>query len=163
MADELLQARADVVVLHDDVEPAVSRLIEDGHLVGAITNGNFPFDRLALAAHFSFVVHAEQVGGPKPGPEPFAEAVRLTGGDPQRLGARRRRAAARHRRGAGVRDARGVAEPLRRGERAASTSRTPRSPRSTSYPESSPGFSGDSGTISTGQGAWRRTPPATLP
>ena len=90
MADELLQARADVVVLHDDVEPAVGRLIEDGHLVGAITNGNFPFDRLALAAHFSFVVHAEQVGGPKPGPEPFAEAVRLTGGDPQRLGARRR-------------------------------------------------------------------------
>ena len=90
MADELLQARADVVVLHDDVEPAVGRLIEDGHLVGAITNGNFPFDRLALAAHFSFVVHAEQAGGAKPGPEPFAEAVRLTGGDPQRLGARRR-------------------------------------------------------------------------
>ncbi|MFI5048266.1 MAG: HAD family hydrolase [Gaiellales bacterium] len=84
MADELLQARADVVVLHDDVEPAVGRLIEDGHLVGAITNGNFPFDRLALAAHFSFVVHAEQAGGAKPGPEPFAEAVRLTGGDPQR-------------------------------------------------------------------------------
>jgi FMN hydrolase / 5-amino-6-(5-phospho-D-ribitylamino)uracil phosphatase len=82
MADELLQARADVVVLHDDVEPAVHRLIEDGHLVGAITNGNFPFDRLALAAHFSFIVHAEHAGGPKPGPEPFAEAVRLTGGDP---------------------------------------------------------------------------------
>src|SRR5690349_7161925 len=82
MADELLQARAEVVVLHDDVEPCVRRLIGDGHLVGAITNGNFPFDRLALAAHFSFVVHAEEAGGAKPGPEPFAEAVRLTGGDP---------------------------------------------------------------------------------
>lgn len=81
MADELLQARAEVVVLHDDVEPAVRRLIADGHLVGAITNGNFPFDRLALATHFSFVVHAEDVAGPKPGPEPFAEAVRLIGGE----------------------------------------------------------------------------------
>jgi len=60
MADVLLQARAEVVVLHDDVEPAVRRLIDAGHLVGAITNGNFPFDRLALAAHFSFVVHAER-------------------------------------------------------------------------------------------------------
>jgi HAD superfamily hydrolase (TIGR01509 family) len=84
MADELLAARAAVVQLHPDVEPAVGRLLADGHLVGAITNGNFPFDRLALAAHFAFVVHAEQVGCLKPSPEPFARAVELVGGDPTR-------------------------------------------------------------------------------
>ena len=84
MADELLSARAQVVELHADVLPAVERLLADGHTVGAITNGNFPFVRLDLAAHFSFIVHAEDVGGPKPGPEPFARAVELSRGDPER-------------------------------------------------------------------------------
>ena len=62
LADELLQARADVVGVHSDVEPVVGELLERGHRVGAITNGNFPFQRLDLARRFSFVVHAEEVG-----------------------------------------------------------------------------------------------------
>jgi len=81
LADELLAARADVVGVHSDVEPVVDRLLERGHQVGAITNGNFPFERLDLARRFAFIVHAEQVGEAKPGPAPFARAVELVGHD----------------------------------------------------------------------------------
>lgn len=81
-AGELMAARLLAVEIHDDVLPAVERLRVDGRRVGVITNGNFPFAQLDLAALFEFVVHAEDVGGPKPGPEPFAEALRLGGGEP---------------------------------------------------------------------------------
>lgn len=84
MADELLQARAEVVVLHDDVEPAVRRLIDAGHLVGAITNGNFPFAELSVARRFAFIVHAEQIGEMKPAAAPFRHAIELCSGDPAR-------------------------------------------------------------------------------
>jgi HAD superfamily hydrolase (TIGR01549 family) len=84
MADRLLEARADRVGLHGDVVPAVEELLAQGHLVGAITNGNFPFHRLELAERFHFVVHAEQAGAEKPAPEPFALAVQLSGGHPDR-------------------------------------------------------------------------------
>ena len=84
MADVLLQARAEVVVLHDDVEPAVRRLIDAGHLVGAITNGNFPVERLEMARRFAFVVHAERVGELKPAAAPFMHARELAGGEPER-------------------------------------------------------------------------------
>jgi HAD superfamily hydrolase (TIGR01509 family) len=84
MADRLLEARAERVPVHGDVLPAIEALVERGYAVGAITNGNFPFHRLELSGHFGFVVHAEQVAGPKPGPEPFARAVELAGGRPDR-------------------------------------------------------------------------------
>ena len=79
LADELLRARADVVGVHSDVEPVVDELLRRGHLVGAITNGNFPFHRLELARRFSFVVHAEELGEMKPAAAPFARAVELVG------------------------------------------------------------------------------------
>jgi putative hydrolase of the HAD superfamily len=84
MADRLLAARAERVPLHGDVVPAVEALLARGHVVGAITNGNFPFHRLDLAQRFDFIVHAEEAGGHKPGPEPFARAVDLAGGHPER-------------------------------------------------------------------------------
>jgi putative hydrolase of the HAD superfamily len=85
LSDELLQARADVVGVHSDVEPVVDELLDRGHLVGAITNGNFPFHRLDLARRFSFIVHAEEVGELKPAGAPFARAVELIGHGPERF------------------------------------------------------------------------------
>ncbi len=85
LADELLQARADVVGVHSDVEPVVDELLARGHRVGAITNGNFPFHRLELARRFSFVVHAEEVGEMKPAAAPFARAVELIGHGPEQF------------------------------------------------------------------------------
>lgn len=81
-AAELMRARLMAVEVHADVLPAVERLRADGRTVGVITNGNFPFAELDLAPLFAFVVHAEDVGGAKPGPEPFARAHELAGGDP---------------------------------------------------------------------------------
>ncbi|MDX6548942.1 MAG: hydrolase / 5-amino-6-(5-phospho-D-ribitylamino)uracil phosphatase [Gaiellales bacterium] len=85
LSDELLQARADVVGVHSDVEPVVDELLGRGHLVGAITNGNFPLHRLELARRFSFIVHAEEVGELKPAGAPFARAVELIGHGPERF------------------------------------------------------------------------------
>ena len=112
LGDELLAARADVVGVHSDVEPVVDELLARGHVVGAITNGNFPFEQLALAERFAFVVHAEHVGEMKPAAAPFRRAVELAGADAGAVGARGRRD--RHRRGgcAGLRDAGRVAEPV---------------------------------------------------
>jgi putative hydrolase of the HAD superfamily len=84
LADELLAARARVVGVHSDVEPVVDELLRRGHLVGAITNGNFPFERLPLAARFAFTVHAEDVGEAKPSAAPFRRAAELVGRDPRR-------------------------------------------------------------------------------
>jgi FMN hydrolase / 5-amino-6-(5-phospho-D-ribitylamino)uracil phosphatase len=84
LADELLAARARVVGVHSDVEPVVDELLRRGHIVGAITNGNFPFERLPLAARFAFTVHAEEVGEAKPAAAPFRRAVELVGRDPAR-------------------------------------------------------------------------------
>jgi HAD superfamily hydrolase (TIGR01549 family) len=84
LADELLAARAEVVGVHSDVEPVVDELVARGHVVGAITNGNFPFERLPLARRFAFVVHAEHVGELKPGAGPFRRAVEVAGRDPRR-------------------------------------------------------------------------------
>jgi putative hydrolase of the HAD superfamily len=83
-AAELMRARVLAVEIHGDVLLAVERLRADGRTVGVITNGNFPFAELDLAPLFEFVVHAEDVGGAKPGPEPFARALELAGGDPSR-------------------------------------------------------------------------------
>ena len=81
LADELLAARAQVVGVHSDVEPVVDELLRRGHVVGAITNGNFPFERLRLAERFGFIVHAEEVGEMKPAAGPFRRAVEMAGGD----------------------------------------------------------------------------------
>jgi putative hydrolase of the HAD superfamily len=84
LADELLAARADVVGVHSDVEPVVDELLGRGHVVGAITNGNFPFERLAIAERFAFIVHAEDAGELKPAAAPFRRAVELAGLGPER-------------------------------------------------------------------------------
>ena len=84
LGDELLAARADVVGVHSDVEPVVDELLARGHVVGAITNGNFPFEQLALAERFAFIVHAEHVGEMKPAAAPFRRAAELAGADAAR-------------------------------------------------------------------------------
>jgi putative hydrolase of the HAD superfamily len=72
------------VRLHEDVAPELDALAADGRVLGAITNGNFPFARLEVARRFAFVVHAEEVGELKPAPAAFRRAVELSGGDPGR-------------------------------------------------------------------------------
>jgi putative hydrolase of the HAD superfamily len=84
MVTTWMDARVTKVVLHPDVEPAMRELARAGHTLGAITNGNFPIARLPLAEAFSFMVHAENVGAPKPAAAPFQHAVELIGGDPAR-------------------------------------------------------------------------------
>ena len=79
-----MEARLRTVRLHADVEPELDRLEAAGALLGAITNGNFPFARLPLARRFRFIVHAEQIGAPKPSPEPFRRAIELAGGSSRR-------------------------------------------------------------------------------
>ena len=79
-----MEARLTSVVLHPDVEPALEQLVDAGHVLGAITNGNFPIVRLPLATTFAFIVHAEHVGAFKPAAEPFLHAVKLAEGDPAR-------------------------------------------------------------------------------
>src|SRR5690242_147939 len=84
MVEEWMAARPEAVRLHDDVGPELDALEAAGRVLGAITNGNFPFARLPVARRFAFVVHAEEVGELKPAPAAFRRAVELCGGDPQR-------------------------------------------------------------------------------
>jgi len=84
MVEEWMAARPEAVRLHDDVGPELDALDAAGRVLGAITNGNFPFARLPVARRFAFVVHAEEVGELKPAPAAFRRAVELSGGDPQR-------------------------------------------------------------------------------
>ncbi len=70
--------------LHADVEPELDGLDAAGHVLGAITNGNFPVEELEVARRFAFIVHAERVGEMKPAAAPFLHAVELSGGDPAR-------------------------------------------------------------------------------
>jgi putative hydrolase of the HAD superfamily len=84
MVDVWMSARTTSVRLHDDVEPELDALAARGHVLGAITNGNFPFSDLAVAGRFAFIVHAEEVGELKPAPAAFRRAIELSGGDPAR-------------------------------------------------------------------------------
>ena len=84
MVQHWMAARVESVALHADVEPALDELERRGYLLGAITNGNFPFDRLEVGRRMAFIVHAELVGDPKPHPAPFAHAAELAGADPSR-------------------------------------------------------------------------------
>ena len=84
MVDAWMAARPETVRLHDDVEPELDALVASGRMLGAITNGNFPFAELAVARRFAFVVHAEQIGEMKPAAAPFRHAIDLCGGDPAR-------------------------------------------------------------------------------
>jgi FMN hydrolase / 5-amino-6-(5-phospho-D-ribitylamino)uracil phosphatase len=84
MVEQWMGARTQSVRLHDDVEPELDALAAAGRLLGAITNGNFPFVELDVARRFAFVVHAEEVGELKPAPAAFRRAVELSGGDPAR-------------------------------------------------------------------------------
>lgn len=84
MVDAWMAARPETVRLHDDVEPELDALVASGRVLGAITNGNFPFAELAVARRFAFIVHAEKLGEMKPAAAPFRHAVELSGGDPAR-------------------------------------------------------------------------------
>lgn len=84
MVEEWMAARPEAVRLHDDVEPELDALEAAGRVLGAITNGNFPFAELEVAGRFAFIVHAEEVGELKPAPAAFRRAVELSGGDPAR-------------------------------------------------------------------------------
>ena len=86
-----MEARLTSVVLHPDVEPALEQLVDAGHVLGAITNGNFPIVRLPLATTFAFIVHAEHVGAFKPAAEPFLHAVQVGGRRSGSVGPCRRR------------------------------------------------------------------------
>jgi putative hydrolase of the HAD superfamily len=82
MVDVWMAERPAAVRLHDDVEPELDALQAAGCVLGAITNGNFPFAELEVAQRFEFIVHAEQLGAMKPASAPFRHAVELCGGDP---------------------------------------------------------------------------------
>jgi FMN hydrolase / 5-amino-6-(5-phospho-D-ribitylamino)uracil phosphatase len=84
MVEEWMAARPRAVRLHDDVEPELDALEAAGRVLGAITNGNFPFAQLEVARRFAFIVHAEEVGELKPAPAAFRRAIELSGGDPAR-------------------------------------------------------------------------------
>jgi len=84
MVDVWMAERVFSVELHPDVEPEMDRLADAGHVLGAITNGNFPVEKLAVARRFAFVVHAERVGQLKPAAAPFLHAAELSGGRPER-------------------------------------------------------------------------------
>ncbi len=84
MVEVWMAERPVAVRLHDDVEPELEALLAAGHVLGAITNGNFPFAQLGVARRFAFIVHAEEVGELKPAPAAFHRAVELSGGDPAR-------------------------------------------------------------------------------
>jgi len=84
MVDVWMAERVFTVELHPDVEPEMERLAGAGHILGAITNGNFPVEKLAVARRFAFVVHAERVGELKPAAAPFLHAAELAGGRRER-------------------------------------------------------------------------------
>jgi putative hydrolase of the HAD superfamily len=84
MVDVWMAERVFSVVLHPDVEPEMDRLERAGHVLGAITNGNFPVEKLDVARRFRFVVHAERVGELKPAAAPFLHAAELAGREPER-------------------------------------------------------------------------------
>jgi putative hydrolase of the HAD superfamily len=84
MVDVWMAERPAAVQLHDDVEPELDVLAGAGRVLGAITNGNFPFAKLDVARRFAFIVHAEQLGEMKPAPAAFRHAVELCNGDPAR-------------------------------------------------------------------------------
>lgn len=84
MVDVWMAERVFSVELHPDVEPELDLLARAGHLLGAITNGNFPVEKLDVARRFAFVVHAERVGELKPAAAPFLHAAELSGGQPER-------------------------------------------------------------------------------
>ena len=84
MVDVWMAERVFTVELHPDVEPEMDRLERAGHVLGAITNGNFPVEKLGVARRFAFVVHAERVGELKPAAAPFLHAAELAGGQPER-------------------------------------------------------------------------------
>ena len=84
MVDVWMTERVHTVELHPDVEPELDRLAAAGHVLGAITNGNFPVHELPVASRFAFVVHAERVGALKPAAAPFMHAAELAGGSLER-------------------------------------------------------------------------------
>ena len=113
MVEVWMAERTTAVRLHDDVEPELDGLAADGHVLGAITNGNFPFAQLDVAGRFAFIVHAEELGEMKPAAAPFQPRGRALRRRPGTVGARGRRARHRRRRRPGLRHEGGVDQPRR--------------------------------------------------
>lgn len=72
-----LQARHEVE-LFADAETVLQQLQRD-YTLAAITNGNFDIATAGLDRYFAFAVNAEHLPRGKPHPEPFEEALRLSG------------------------------------------------------------------------------------
>lgn len=72
-----LQARHEVE-LFEAAESVLEELQRD-YTLGAVTNGNFDIAIAGLDRYFAFAVNAERLARAKPHPEPFEEALRLSG------------------------------------------------------------------------------------
>lgn len=58
---------------------AVLSTLGQGHMLGALTNGNADVFRLAIGRHFRFAFTAEQLGASKPAPAHFEAALEVAG------------------------------------------------------------------------------------
>lgn len=72
-----LQARHEVE-LFEAAETVLDEL-RNRYMLAVITNGNFNIRTAGLDRYFAFAVNAEQLARAKPHPEPFEEALRLSG------------------------------------------------------------------------------------
>ncbi|MDB6062309.1 MAG: family hydrolase [Verrucomicrobiaceae bacterium] len=72
-----LEARHQVQ-LFDAAESVLEQLQRDFTLA-AITNGNFDINTIGFDRYFAFAINAERLARPKPHPEPFEEALRISG------------------------------------------------------------------------------------
>ena len=72
-----LQARHEVE-LFEAAESVLEQLRSD-YTLAAITNGNFDIAIAGLDRYFAFAVNAEKLAHAKPHPEPFVEALRISG------------------------------------------------------------------------------------
>ncbi len=71
-----IKARSEVVLF-----PEVERTLEElatKYELGIITNGNADIKNMKISKYFSFSISAEEIGTPKPQPEIFLAALRLT-------------------------------------------------------------------------------------
>lgn len=72
-----LQARHEVELF--EAAEAVLEELQRDYTLAAITNGNFDIALVGLDRYFAFAVNAERLARAKPHPEPFEEALRISG------------------------------------------------------------------------------------
>ncbi|MGQ0336311.1 HAD family hydrolase [Halomonas elongata] len=68
---------------YPEAEPLLEALTRDYRL-GAITNGNLAFHRLALSRHFEVIIAAGEMPAPKPDARPFLATLSRLGATPAR-------------------------------------------------------------------------------